>query len=68
MPRFKILNMACGGCAKGVTATLREVDPEAVVHVNLERREAAVENTAADADRLDRALRDAGWHSERLVA
>lgn len=68
MLRFKIPNMACGGCAKGVTATVREVDPNAVVQVNLEQREVAVETKAADADTLDRALRDAGWKSERLAA
>ena len=67
MLRFKIPNMACGGCAKGVTATVREVDPNAVVQVNLEQREVAVETKAADADTLDRALRDEGWKSERLA-
>ncbi|HWX51119.1 MAG TPA: heavy-metal-associated domain-containing protein [Roseomonas sp.] len=68
MPRFKILNMACEGCAKGVTATLREVDPNAVVQVSLEQREVTVESQAADAGTLDRALRDAGWKSEHLAA
>ncbi|MDJ0391009.1 heavy-metal-associated domain-containing protein [Roseomonas sp. E05] len=68
MLRFKIPNMACGGCAKGVTATLREVDPNAVVQVSLEHREVTVESKAAGADTLDRALRDAGWKSERVAA
>ncbi|MDU7522310.1 MAG: heavy-metal-associated domain-containing protein [Roseomonas mucosa] len=68
MLRFKIPNMTCGGCAKGVTATVREVDPSAVVQVNLEQREVSVETRIADVDVLDRALRDAGWKSERLAA
>lgn len=68
MLRFKIPNMTCGGCAKGVTATVREVDPNAVVQANLEQREISIETKAADADTLDRALRDAGWKSERLAA
>ncbi|MDJ0390311.1 heavy-metal-associated domain-containing protein [Roseomonas sp. E05] len=68
MPRFKIPNMACGGCAKGVTATLREVDPNAMVQVSLEQREVIVDSKAVDADTLERALRNAGWKSERLVA
>ena len=68
MLRFKIPNMTCGGCAKGVAATVREVDPRAELQVDLERREIAVASTAADADALNRALRDAGWNSERLAA
>ena len=32
------------------------------------RREVAVEGKTADADTLDRALREAGWKSERLAA
>jgi copper chaperone len=68
MLRFKIPNMTCGGCAKGVTAAVREVDPKAVVHISLEQREVTVETKAADADTLDRAFRDAGWKSERLAA
>jgi copper chaperone CopZ len=27
MLRFRISNMGCGGCAKGVAAALREIDP-----------------------------------------
>ena len=37
-------------------------------HVDLGRREVAIEGTTADADTLDRALRDAGWESEWLAA
>jgi len=68
MLRFRIPNMTCGGCAKGVAATLGEVDPRAEVEVDLDRREITVRSAAADADTLDRALRDAGWKSECLAA
>lgn len=68
MVRFRIPNMTCGGCAKGVAATVREADPRARVQVDLERREVAVESATAGADALDRVLRDAGWRSERLAA
>ena len=68
MLRFRIRNMTCGGCAKGVTATVHGVDPRAQVRVNLDRREAAMEGATASADALERALRDAGWESERLAA
>lgn len=68
MVRFRVPNMTCGGCAKGVAATVREVDPRAEVRVSLDRREVAIESATADADALDRALRGAGWESERLAA
>mgnify|MGYP002778994549 CR=1 FL=1 len=68
MVRFKIPNMSCGGCAKGVAAAVREVDPRAEVQVSLDRREIAIGSATADADALGRALRDAGWESERLDA
>lgn len=68
MMRFRVSNMACGGCAKGVTAAVRGVDPRAEVQVRLDRREVAVESATADADTVNRALRDAGWESERLAA
>ena len=68
MLRFRIPNMTCGGCAKGVAATVREVDLGAEVQVDLDRREVAIQGATADADALDRALRDAGWQSERLAA
>lgn len=68
MLRFRIANMNCGGCAKGVTATLREIDPTAELRFDLERREVAVEKTAADQAILETALASAGWKTERLAA
>jgi len=68
MPRFKISNMDCDSCTTGVTATLREVDPNAGIRVSLDRREVAVESKTAEANTLDRALHEAGWKSERLTA
>ena len=68
MVRFRIPNMTCGGCAKGVAATVREVDPHARVQVDLDGREVAVESATVGADALDRLLREAGWNSERLAA
>ncbi len=68
MVRFRITNMTCGGCAKGVTATLKEIDPAAELRFDLERREVSVEKTAADPAALETALTSAGWKSERLAA
>jgi len=64
MLRFRITNMTCGGCVKGVAATLREAAPDAEPHFDPDRREVALE--AGDAARIERALADDGWESERL--
>lgn len=64
MHRFRIANMNCGGCAKGVTASLRQADPQAEIAIALESREAAV-TSGLDTARLEQALRDAGWQVEQ---
>ena len=63
MLRYHIANMTCGGCAKGVTATLREADPAARVEVALDRREVTVTPAAADRAAIEHALREAGWEA-----
>lgn len=68
MLRYRITNMTCGGCVKGVTATLREVDPTAQIDIALDRKEAAITPATADAARIEQALREAGWEAERLAA
>ncbi|UPY38879.1 heavy-metal-associated domain-containing protein [Sediminicoccus sp. KRV36] len=67
MHRFRIANMNCGGCAKGVTASLRQADPLAEIGIHLDCREAAV-TSALDAARLEQVLRDDGWQVERISA
>ena len=59
MHRFRIANMNCGGCAKGVTASLRHAEPQAEMAIKLDTREAFVTSTA-DTARLEHALRDGG--------
>lgn len=66
MLRFRISNMGCGGCAKGVAAALREIDPAAQTTFDLDAREVSITTALNDADRFDAALRAAGWKSERL--
>jgi copper chaperone len=61
MVTIHVANMACGGCAKGVLATLHEAAPGAEAIVNQERREISV--AAADAALLLAALREAGWEA-----
>jgi len=67
MHRFRIANMNCGGCAKGVTASLRQADPQAEVDIKLDTREASV-TSGVDTARLEQALRDGGWQAERIAA
>ena len=60
MTRIKITNMTCGGCAKGVTATLRDALPRAEPVVDLDRREVTM---AGDATIALAALRADGWEA-----
>ncbi|SHJ13433.1 copper chaperone [Roseomonas rosea] len=66
MIRFHIPNMTCGGCAKGVAATIRDADPQAEAQVDLEKREVTVERASLDAVALAEHLLRDGWHAERL--
>lgn len=59
--RIAIPNMTCGGCAKGVLATLREAAPGAAAEVDLERREVRV--AAPDPAPILEALRADGWEA-----
>lgn len=59
MVRIAISNMTCGGCAKGVLATLRDAAPGRRATVDLDLRE--VEIDAGDAQSLLKALRADGW-------
>jgi copper chaperone len=62
MVTISIPNMTCGGCAKGVLATLQAAAPGATTRVVLERRE--VEVGVADASALVAALRADGWEAQ----
>jgi len=68
MLRYRIANMTCGGCVKGVTATLREADPAARIDIALDRQEASITPATANAAQIEQALREAGWDTERLAA
>lgn len=61
MVQIAIANMTCGGCAKGVAATLREAAPGQEPRFDLERREVSVQGEAAT---LLAALRADGWDAK----
>ena len=62
MVTISIPNMTCGGCAKGVLATLREAAPGAEATVDLGARQVRV--AALEAAPLVAALRADGWEAE----
>ena len=66
--KFRIANMTCGGCAKGVTATLKKLDPAVQPQIDLERKEVAIEGSTVQAGDFAKALTAAGWENEALAA
>ena len=65
MLRFHIPNMACGGCARGVTAAVRTVDAGAQIVPDLQSREiTVVASGVAQAPAYLGALRRAGYPAE----
>lgn len=65
MLRIAIENMNCGGCAKGVRATLNKAAPGAEVTVNLEQRQVTV--AASEAAPLLAALLADGWKATTVL-
>lgn len=61
MLRIRINNMNCGGCAKGVLATLQGVAPDAKPEFDLAAKEVRIE--APDAAAIIAALHVAGWQA-----
>ena len=45
--KLLIENMTCGGCARGVTATIQDVDSHAKVEVDLVSKIVTVDTTAS---------------------
>lgn len=56
-----ISNMSCGGCAKGVLATLKSAAPEAQPAIDIEARRVTVQSS--DVGALIAALRADGWEA-----
>jgi copper chaperone len=43
---LKIPNISCGHCARAITDAVHELDPDAVVQVDVEARSAAIDTRA----------------------
>lgn len=61
--KFHIANMTCGGCARGVTATIQDVDPNAKVDIDLDSKIVTVDSSASVEQLVD-ALTEDGFPPE----
>ena len=55
-----IENMTCGGCARGVTSAIQEVDPSAKVDVDLSTKIVTIKTTES-IDKITSGLADNGF-------
>ena len=60
MLNLTIPDMTCGGCARGVTAAVKSVDPAAELLIDLETHKVQVK-TAASAEAVKSAIVEAGF-------
>ncbi len=60
MIELKLPGMTCGGCASGVTAAIKSLDPAADVVTDVAARKVQV-ITTADAEAVNNAVRYAGY-------
>lgn len=61
--QLHIENMTCGGCARGVTAAIKDVDANATVDIDLATRQVRIES-AQPAERILQVLEDAGFPAQ----
>ena len=60
MKTLNLPGMTCGGCARSVTAAIKEIDQDAAVTVDIDARRVTVETTASE-EALREAVREAGY-------
>jgi copper chaperone len=60
MKTLNLPGMTCGGCARSVTAAIKELDQDAEVTVDIDARRVTIETTASD-EALREAVREAGY-------
>lgn len=65
--RFIVENMHCEGCAKGVTAVVKEADPSAQVEVRLEDKSISINGGRLGGEALRSALYTAGWKAAGMA-
>lgn len=60
MLELTLPGMTCGGCARGVTAAIKTVDPTAEVVIDLPNRNVQIK-TSAPGEAIKAAVEDAGF-------
>lgn len=58
--KLHIESMTCGGCARSVTATLKAVDPNATVEIDLPGKNVKIESSQP-VESFTKALEEAGF-------
>ena len=64
--KFRIENMTCGGCARSVTATIKELDENAKVNVDVVSKLVDVESSASESE-IIAALTEDGFPPESIA-
>ena len=64
---FNVNGMTCGGCVRAVTNAIRNVDPDASVHVDLAGKKVSVQSEAYAAS-IEAAISSAGYEVSRQAA
>ena len=59
-----IENMTCGGCARGVTATIQSIDPQAKVEIDVEKKIVELQSSV-DLEQILLALAEDGFPAVR---
>lgn len=68
MQRFRVETMGCGGCARSVTRAVLAIEPNARIEVDLGGKTVTVSGADGPADRIARAIAQAGFPAEPLPA
>ncbi|AXY57610.1 copper chaperone [Acinetobacter chinensis] len=61
--KLYVENMTCGGCARGVTASLKELDENATVNIDIPNKLVDIE-TQQDTAAVVAALAEDGWKAQ----
>ncbi len=61
--KLYVANMTCGGCAKGVTASIKGVDENAVINIDIPNKLVDVE-TQLESTVILNALSEDDWKAE----
>lgn len=61
--KFHIANMTCGGCARGITTAINELDSNASLDIDLQNRIVEI-NTTVSQDKVIATLSERGFTAE----